>query len=160
MRYKANGQGFVPGSREAREWRPAQIWVQRLDGSKKRLLDSTSYSRRGATVSPDGKWVAFVADPALRPDSVVQAERDSLARLPYDAKRDEPPRNEADIFVMPMTGGQPRRVTTFVGNESDLRWSPDGKRISFVSAPSRVASSRIYAVDVAGGEPVNLLGTW
>ena len=61
---------------------------------------------------------------------------------------------------MPMTGGQPRRVTTFVGNESDLRWSPDGKRISYVSAPSRVASSRIYAVDVAGGEPVNLLGTW
>jgi len=160
IRYKANGQGFVPGAREARVWRPAQIWVQKLDGSKKRLLDSTSYSRRGATVSPDGKWIAFVADPALRPDSVVQAERDSVARLPYDAKRDEPPRNEADIFVVPMTGGQPRRVTTFVGNESDLRWSPDGKRISFVSAPSRVASSRIYAVDVAGGEPVNLLGTW
>ena len=56
----------------------------------------------------------------LRPDSVVEAERDSLARLPYDAKRDEPQRNEADIFVVAVTGGQPRRVTTFAGNERDL----------------------------------------
>jgi dipeptidyl aminopeptidase/acylaminoacyl peptidase len=87
MRHKANGQGFIPGLREARVWRPAQIWVQKLDGSPKRQLDTTAYSRRSASVSPDGKWVAFVADPALRPDSVVEAERDSLARLPYDAKR-------------------------------------------------------------------------
>jgi len=160
MRYKANGQGFVPGPREARVWRPAQIWVQRLDGSAKRQLDTTPYSRRGATVSSDGKWIAFTADPALRPDSVAEAERDSLARLPYDAKRDEVQRNEADVFVVPVTGGQPRRLTTFAGNEGDLAWSPDGKRISFVAAPTRVASRRLYTVDVAGGEPTNLLGTW
>ena len=42
-----------------------------------------------ASVSPDGKWIAFTADPKLRPDSVADLERDSLARLPYDAKRDE-----------------------------------------------------------------------
>jgi len=160
MRYKVNGQGFVPGPREARVWRPAQIWVQRLDGSAKRQLDNTAYSRRGASVSPDGKWIAFTADPALRPDSVAEAERDSLARLPYDAKRDEAPRNESDVFVVAVTGGQPRRLTTFVGNERDLAWSPDGKKISFVAAASRVASQRLYTVDVAGGEPTNLLGTW
>jgi dipeptidyl aminopeptidase/acylaminoacyl peptidase len=160
MRYKVNGQGFVPGPREARVWRPAQIWVQRLDGSAKRQLDTTAYSRRGASVSPDGKWIAFTADPALRPDSVAEAERDSLARLPYDAKRDEAPRNESDVFVVAVTGGQPRRLTTFVGNERDLAWSPDGRKISFVAAASRVASQRLYTVDVAGGEPTNLLGTW
>jgi dipeptidyl aminopeptidase/acylaminoacyl peptidase len=160
MRYKANGQGFLPGPREARVWRPAQIWIQKLDGSPKHQLDATPYSRREAAVSPDGKWIAFIADPALRPDSVVEAERDSIARLPYDAKRDEAQRDEADIFVVAVTGGQPRRVTTFAGNEHDLAWSPDGKRISFMSAPTRVASQRIYTVDVAGGEPVNLLGTW
>jgi len=160
MRHRANGQGFIPGPREARVWRPVQIWVQKLDGSPKRQLDTTAYSRRSASVSPDGKWVAFLADPALRPDSVVEAERDSLARLPYDAKRDEAQRNEADVFVVAITGGQPRRVTTFTGNEGDLAWAPDGKRISFTSAPTRVSSQRIYTVDVAGGEPANLLGTW
>ena len=160
MRYKANGQGFLPGPREARVWRPTQIWTQKFDGSPKRLIDSTVYSRRSATVSPDGKWIAFVADPKLRPDSVVEAERDSLARLPYDAKRDEAPRNDADIFVVAVTGGQPRRLTTVTGSEGDIAWSPDGKRISFTSSPTRVASQRIYVVDVAGGEPVNLLGAW
>jgi dipeptidyl aminopeptidase/acylaminoacyl peptidase len=161
MRYKANGQGFVPGPREARVWRPAQIWMQKLDGkSKKEQVESTNYSRRNATVSPDGKWIAFSADPQLRPDSVVEAERDSLARLPYDAKRDEVARNESDIFVVAITGGQPRRITSLTGNEGDLAFSPDGKKISFTLAPTRVASQRIYMVDVAGGEPVNLLGNW
>ena len=160
MRYKANGQGFLPGPRDARVWRPAQIWMQKFDGSAKQQIETTVYSRRNATVSPDGKWIAFVADPALRPDSVVEAERDSLARLPYDAKRDEAARNDADIFLVPVTGGQPKRLTTTNGSEGDLAWSPDGKRITFTSAPTRVSSQRIYVVDVAGGEPVNLLGTW
>ena len=160
MRYKANGQGFLPGPREARVWRPAQIWMQKFDGSAKRQIETTVYSRRNATVSPDGKWVAFVADPALRPDSVVDAERDSLARLPYDAKRDEAPRNDGDIFIVPITGGQPKRLTTTSGSEGDLAWSLDGRRITFTSSPTRVSSQRIYMIDVAGGEPVNLLGSW
>jgi dipeptidyl aminopeptidase/acylaminoacyl peptidase len=161
MRYKANGQGFLPSAREARKYRPSQIWKQRFDGSKKQLVgDSTLYSRRGAAVSPDGRWVAFIADPALRPDSVVEAERDSLARLPYDAKRDEAPRNDGDVFVVSIDGGEPRRLTRANGTEGDLAWSPDGKRLAFIASPTRTKSQRIWVVDAAGGEPVNVLGTW
>lgn len=161
MRYKSNGPGFLPGPREARVYRPTQIWRQAFaPGSRKVLIDSTAYSRRGAVVSPDGQWVAFVADPQLRPDSIVEAERDSLARLPYDARRDEAPRNEADVFVIPVAGGTPRRLTSAMGSEGDLAWSPDGRWISFVSAPTRVASQRLYVVPAAGGTPVNLLGDW
>ena len=161
LRYKANGPGFLPGPREKRLYRPTQIWKQPLDSSSKKvMLDSTSFSRRSAAVSPDGKWIAFVADPSLRPDSVVEAERDSLARLPYNAKRDEAPRNDADIFIMPVTGGTPRRLTTTAGSEGDLQWSPDGRWIGFIASPTRVSSRRLYAVESAGGIPVNLLGTW
>ena len=160
MRYKANGMGFIPGGREKRVYRPSQIWMQRFDGSKKRMIDSTVYSRRNAVVSPDGRWIAFAADPALRPDSVVLAERDSLARLPYAAARDEPMRNESDIFVVAVGGGAPRRVTTFVGDEQGITWSPDGRRLAFIAAPARTKSDRIYTVDVAGGEPTNVLGDW
>ncbi len=161
MRYKSNGPGFLPGPREARVYRATQIWRQSFgEGSKKALVDSTIYSRRGASVSPDGQWIAFLADPAMRPDSAVEAERDSLARLPYDARRDEAPRNESDVFVIPSSGGTPRRLTSAMGSEGDIGWSPDGRWISFVSAPTRVASQRLYVVPVAGGAPVNVLGEW
>ena len=160
LRYKANGPGFLPGPREQRVYRPTQIWKQSFDGSKKVMIDSTSYSRRSAVVSPDGKWIAYVADGAMRPDSVVDAERDSLARLPYNAKRDEAPRNDADIFVVAITGGTPRRLTTAMGSEGSVQWSPDGKWISFTSSPTRVTSERLYVIDANGGTPINLLGNW
>jgi dipeptidyl aminopeptidase/acylaminoacyl peptidase len=160
MRYKSNGRGFVPGLRERRVYRAQQIWMQSFDGSPKRMIDSTAYSRRGAVVSPDGKWVAFIADPALRPDSVVEAEDDSLARLPYDAKRDEAPRNDADVFVVSIDGGTPRRLTTQTGNERSLAWSPDGRSLAFISSPTRTASARLWLVSADGGKPTNLLGDW
>jgi dipeptidyl aminopeptidase/acylaminoacyl peptidase len=157
MRYKSNDRGYVPGSREAKVWRPSQLWTQAFDGSVKRQLTSTAYSHRGAVVSPDGRWVAFLADAELRADSVVEHERDSLAVLPYDAKRDEAPRNDTDIFVMSTDGGEPRRVARWMGSESDLTWSPDARRIAFVGRPTRTSSARVYLVDAAGGTPESVL---
>lgn len=163
MSYKSNGPGFLPGPREARAYRAADLWIKPLDGtSPKRKIDQQRYSRRNAAVSPDGQWIAFVADRALRPDSVVQAERDSIAKLPYNKVRDEAPRNDVDVYVVSVNGGEPRRVATFNGNEGDLDWSPDGTKLAFSASPTRVASRRIYAVTVGTqpATPVNLLGEW
>ena len=161
MVYKSNNNGFLPGPREVRRFRPTQIWVQTPgDTTTKRKLTDTRYSHRNVEISPDGQWIAFVADATLRPDSVVQAERDSLAKLPYDAKRDEQERNDSDIFVVPVTGGEPRRVATFMGAESDISWSPDSKSIAFIGRPGRVKSARLFTVPAAGGTPVNLIATW
>jgi dipeptidyl aminopeptidase/acylaminoacyl peptidase len=160
MRYKANGRGFLPGPREAQVIRPSQLWVQPLDGSARRIVDTTRYSRRSPAVSPDGQWIAYLADPEMRPDSLVQAIADSIAQLPYDAKRDEAPRNDADIFVVAVAGGAPRRLTSANGNEGDLAWSPDGKWVSYVSASTRTAPRRLYVVPASGGAATNLVGTW
>lgn len=158
--YKANGRGFIANPREPRTWNPTQIWKQ-LDGDTARIqITDAPYSHRNAVVSPDGRWIAFVADPELRTDSVIQAQRDSLARLPYDAVRDEAPRNDGDIFLVPAAGGEPRRLTTQDGTESRLVWSPDSRQIAFVSSPTRTSSNRIWLVDVEGGEPRNILGDW
>ncbi|MEX2177905.1 MAG: S9 family peptidase [Gemmatimonadaceae bacterium] len=160
MRYKSNNQGFVPGPREARSWRPAQIWVQGFDGTPKRKITDTRYSHRNVTVSPDGRWVAFTADAALRPDSVVDLEQDSIARLPYDRARDDVDRNDMDIYVIPIAGGTPRKIASHFGNEGNLRWSPDSRRLAFVAAPGRTKSDRVWAVNLSGGTPENLLGDW
>ncbi|MEX2471685.1 MAG: S9 family peptidase [Gemmatimonadota bacterium] len=157
--YKRNGPGFVPNPPEAPSWDPAQLWVQDFEPSDTaRRITDTPYSHRSAEVSPDGRWIAFVADPDLRPDSVVDAEQDSLALLPYDPERDEAPRNDGDIFVIPVDGGEPRRVTSQTGTEGDLIWAPDSRRLAFVSALERTSSDRLWVVDVqAGGEPRDLL---
>ena len=153
QRYKSNDRGYVPGARAARVWRPSQLWIQPFDGSAKRQLIRSAYSTRDAAVSPDGRWVAFLADADLRADSLVERERDSLSYLPYDAKRDEAARNEVDLFVMSTDGGAPRRLARWIGTESVPTWSPDSKRVAFIGRPTRTASARVFVVDAAGGTP-------
>ena len=159
--YKRNGRGFVPNARRAPEYDPSQIFIQAFGESDERQITSTVYSHDGATVSPDGRWIAFTADPALRPDSVVRAERDSLALLPYDPERDERPENYSDIFVIPVDGGEPRRLTNMTGSEGRLVWSPDSRQLAFVSSLERTSSDRLWVIDVRrGSEPRNVLGDW
>ncbi len=153
----ANGRGYLVNPREARRFRPAQLWTQMVGDTARKRLTDTSYSHRDAQISPDGQWIAFTADPQLRSDSVVQEERDSIAKLPYDAKRDEADRNDADLFVVAAAGGTPRRLTTGLGSEGSLVWSPDGRRIAFTNRAKRTALARLYVVDVAGGQPRSLL---
>ena len=158
--YKRNGPGFVPNRRDPREYEPDQIWVQAFGDTAKKMITNTAYSHRNAAVSPDGRWVAFVADAQLRSDSVVQAERDSIAPLPYDSARDEAPRNDADIFLLPIEGGEPRRLTSLDGSEGSLTWSPDSRAIAFTSSTARTAQRELRIVDVNGGEPREVIGDW
>ncbi|MFA6165905.1 MAG: S9 family peptidase [Gemmatimonadaceae bacterium] len=154
--YKVNGVGFIPNPREARVIKPQQIFTQKYDGSKRVQVTNTRYSHSQAAVSPDGKWVAFVADAQLRPDSVVTQIADSLAKLPYDALRDEAPRNDRDIYVISIAGGEPRKLASLQGDESSLDWSPDGKKLLFIGRAERTKNARLMLIDVAGGAPQNL----
>ena len=158
--FKSNDRNWIPGRRTARTYRPTQLWKQAYGDTTKVQLTRDAYSHRSPVVSPDGQWVAFIADARLRSDSLVEKERDSLGVLPYNRVRDEAERNDADIYVMPVAGGAPRKVAEWMGAESDLEWSKDSKQLAFIGRPARAKSARIYVVDVAGGTPKNLLGTW
>ncbi|HSJ26118.1 MAG TPA: S9 family peptidase [Longimicrobiales bacterium] len=159
--YKSNNAGFVPNRREPQRINTTQIWIQRLgDDTTSTMLTNAPYSHRNATVSPDGRWIAFVADAEFRPDSVVAAVRDSLNALPFSMERDQEIRNDNDIFLIPASGGEPRRITNMPGNEGNISWSPDGRMISFVSSARREDNNRLYVVDINGGEPRNVLGDW
>ncbi len=79
MGYKSNDRGYVPNRREARRYDASQIWVQVGGAPRTQITTATLLEARRRRSRPDGKWVAFLADAQLRPDSVVEAERDSLA---------------------------------------------------------------------------------
>ena len=158
-RYKANGQGFLPGPREARVVRPLQLFTQ-TPGAKRVQLTSTAYSHRSPAVSPVGKWIAFIADAALRADTIVQGIADSVSRLPYDAARDEVDRNDSDIYVIPVAGGTARKVATLPGAESDLTWSPDGRRLALIHRPGRVKQALLGVLEVATGQVTPMAQGW
>ena len=160
--YKANGVGFIANSivppRPAP--RPMQLFLQRRGDAKRTQLTNTAYSHRNVVVSPDGKLIAFVADAQLRSDSLVSAIADSVAKLPYDRMRDEAPRNDDDIYVMPVAGGAPKKVAALQGSETSIEFSSDAKRIAFISRPGRYKNSALQIIDVAGGAVQNLTNGW
>jgi dipeptidyl aminopeptidase/acylaminoacyl peptidase len=85
-----------------------------------------------AQVSPDGKWVAYVVTSA-------------------DMKENA---NDSDVWLVSTSGGEPVRLTTNKKNDNQPRWSPDSKRIAFISA--REEKPQIFLISPFGGEPEKL----
>lgn len=160
--YKANGVGFIANSIQPPRPapRPTQLFIQKRGETKRTQLTNTGYSHRDVVVSPDGRLIAFVADASLRSDSLVAAIADSVAKLPYDRMRDEAPRNDDDIYVMPVAGGEPKKIAALQGTETSIAFSPDSKRVAFISRPGRYKNSALHIIDVAGGAVQNLTNGW
>ncbi|HLA41329.1 MAG TPA: hypothetical protein VJ417_15110, partial [Candidatus Glassbacteria bacterium] len=78
-------------------------------------------------VSPDGHWVAFV-------------------QTTYDLKSYEASK---DIYLVPLTGGSPRAVTTGGKGNSDPMFTADGSALVFAS--TRHGSRQFYRLPLAGG---------
>ena len=61
-----------------------------------------------------------------------------------------------NIWVVPRAGGEAKRVSSFQGQASNPRFSPDGKRIAF--SGEYAGNMDVYIVSASGGEPKRL--TW
>jgi dipeptidyl aminopeptidase/acylaminoacyl peptidase len=83
------------------------LWMLPLAGGPARQLTSDKASDTQATVSPDGKWIAFVS------------------RRGDDA--------ESQVYVIAVDGGEARRLTNLPTGASVPHWYPDSQRIAFVS---------------------------
>jgi dipeptidyl aminopeptidase/acylaminoacyl peptidase len=88
-------------------------------------------------LSPEGEWVAYVA----------------RAR---DLERD---RMTSDLHMVRWDGAQRVQLTHTTGSESDPRWSPDGRYLSFLAEReegakpgSPAAEGQVWLLDRAGGE--------
>src|SRR5829696_2399710 len=59
-----------------------------------------------------------------------------------------------DLWTVPRSGGQARRLTSTPGVEIDPYFSPDGSQIAFTSTVA--GNTDIYVVPTAGGDPKRL----
>ena len=105
------------------------LWSASLAGGPAHRLTHDPGAVTTPMFSPDGKWIAYTS------------RRGGLR----------------DVYVLPATGGEPRRLTFEASGYGDgamvIAWTPDSRRILFLShrdAPM-VKLVRAYAVPVEGG---------
>src|SRR5712692_2460983 len=106
-----------------------EIWTVARDGGVARRLVA-GQGRNGQPIfSPDGSLIAFTGT--------------------YD--------ENADVYVVPVAGGQPTRLTYHPGPDEAVGWTPDGKAILFHSARKTYRDLlQLFTVPVAGGFPTEL----
>lgn len=82
------------------------IWIVPFGGGEPRRLTSGTGRDRGASWSPDGRWLAFLSD------------RDG---------------DRGQVFVLPVGGGEAQRLTAGLKGIQDVAWSPNSDRLAFAS---------------------------
>jgi dipeptidyl aminopeptidase/acylaminoacyl peptidase len=90
-----------------------------------------------------------LGDPQVSPDGALVVYVATTVNLGANNQN-------ADLWLVPAAGGEPRRLTNHPLGDNRPRWSPDGKRIAFLSR--RGGTPQVYAVGTSGGEPRKLTG--
>lgn len=101
------------------------IWVMNADGTAHRNVTNGVGDKTDATFSPDGEWVVY--------------------------SYQEPEEEGANLYIIPVFGGDPIRVTRYEGYDGAASWSPDGDRIVFESCPDDPDESdgtTIWVIDI------------
>jgi len=96
-----------------------QIWRMKADGTGKEQLTFDEYHNWFPHISPDGKWMVIISfPPEIEPSSHPSYKRVMLRLLPLT------------------TAGGVRVIANLYGGQGSLNvpsWSPDSRRIAFVS---------------------------
>jgi len=95
-----------------------QLWRMKPDGNEQQQVTKDNYNNWFPHISPDGKWIVFISFP-----SDIKAE-------------DHPYYQHVYLRLMPITGGEPKIIAYVYGGQGTMNvpsWSPDSRKIAFVS---------------------------
>lgn len=106
------------------------LWKADISNGQAFRLTAMQGYETSPKVSPDGKWIAFTG-------------------RQY---------GNADVFLMPVNGGEIKQITYHSANDDVDSWSWDSKFIYFTS--SRYSRSGGYKVSLTGGTPQRVFGDY
>jgi tricorn protease len=106
------------------------LWTVSRDGGDATRLTNGVGNEYAPIFSPDGRWVAFTGE--------------------YDGN--------TDVYVIPSTGGVPKRLTYHPGPDGVVGWTPDSKQVLFVSGRDSASGryARLFTIAVDGVFPTPL----
>jgi Tol biopolymer transport system component/C-terminal processing protease CtpA/Prc len=104
------------------------LWKAAVGNGQAVRLTAMQGYETNAKISPDGKWLAFTGRQL----------------------------GNADVFVMPLAGGEIKQLTYHSANDEVNSWSWDSKTIYFTS--NRAGQPSGYTVSINGGTPQRLFG--
>jgi tricorn protease len=104
------------------------LWKAAINSGQAVRLTAMQGYENNAKISPDGKWIAFTGRQM----------------------------GNADIYIMPLAGGEIKQLTFHSAGDEMNSWSWDSKRIYFTS--NRTGQISGYTVGINGGTPQRLFG--
>lgn len=85
------------------------------------------------------------SDPQISPGG----ERIAFTLRPVSKEKEHP---ESAIWVVSFAGGEPRQFTAGQWDDEEPRWSPDGRRLAFLSDRAERGKKSVYIMPADGGE--------
>ncbi len=143
------------------------IWIMDPDGRNQRQLTVNLGSDRfGLSVSPDGRFIAFVSDREGKGHIWrVNIDGSSPRQLTEGNGESDPffwPDEqwmsyfEQTVLKVPVDGGRPLQVASQFSDMVSI--SPDGKLIAYLITDAQAPGRKIGIAPSAGGDPIKILG--
>jgi dipeptidyl aminopeptidase/acylaminoacyl peptidase len=148
-----------------------QVWLLPMDGGEARQLTRLPASVGELAWSPDGtrlcvtSWATSAVKPrrVREPGTPPDGDAHLIDRLQYMSNGEGYTFEKAPkLWVIDVADGSAKRITSGPASDEQPTWSPDGKRIAFVSQrhPDRDLTWRydVYVVDSDGGPVTRVTG--